>query len=243
MLATLAGLFTSIMNLIGAVPILFLKRSFKRVSDLGLGFASGVMLAASFTSLILPAIELGGILSTLLGVVLGAAAISIMDRLIPHMHAILGIEKGFSRLKAVWLFALAIMIHNMPEGLAVGVSIGSGDLAAGLALAIAIGIQNMPEGLSVGLSLISTEKYSKARAYLISTASGFVEFPLAIIGAIAVTIIHQIVPYAMGFAAGAMLFVVSDEIIPELHRLGKEKTITYSLIAGLMIMLYLDTLF
>jgi ZIP family zinc transporter len=180
----------------------------------------------------------------LLGVILGAAVISLMDKLIPHMHAVMGIERGSSRLKVVWLFILAITIHNMPEGLAVGVSMGSGDTAAGLALAIAIGIQNMPEGLSVGLSLISTEeKYSKPRAYLISTASGFVELPLAIIGAVAVTIIHQVAPYAMGFAAGAMLFVVSDEIIPELHRLGKERSITYSLIAGLVVMLYLDVLF
>jgi ZIP family zinc transporter len=243
-LGALAGLFTSIMNLLGAVPILFLRRSFRRISDLGLGFASGVMLAASFTSLILPGIELGGIMPVLLGVILGAAVISLMDKLIPHMHAVMGIERGSSRLKAVWLFILAITIHNMPEGLAVGVSMGSGDTAAGLALAIAIGIQNMPEGLSVGLSLISTEeKYSKPRAYLISTASGFVELPLAIIGAVAVTIIHQVAPYAMGFAAGAMLFVVSDEIIPELHRLGKERSITYSLIAGLVVMLYLDVLF
>ncbi len=241
-LGALAGLFTSIMNLLGAVPILFLKGSFRRISDLGLGFASGVMLAASFTSLILPGIELGGIMPVLLGMILGAAAISLMDKLIPHMHAIMGIEKGSSRLKAVWLFILAITIHNMPEGLAVGVSMGSGDLTAGLALAIAIGIQNMPEGLSVGLSLISTEKYSRSRAYIISTASGFVELPLAVIGAVAVTVIHQIVPYAMGFAAGAMLFVVNDEIIPELHRLGKERSITYSLIAGLIVMLYLDVL-
>ncbi|MEM1976963.1 MAG: ZIP family metal transporter [Nitrososphaerota archaeon] len=242
-LAALAGLFTSAMNLVGALPILFLKTSFRRVSDLGLGFASGVMIAASFTSLLLPAIELGGILPALLGVVLGAVTISLMDRLIPHMHAIMGIEGGSSKLKAVWLLVLAITIHNMPEGLAVGVGIGSGDIAAGLALAIAIGIQNMPEGLSVGLSLISAEKYGRVRAYLISTASGFVELPMAVIGAIAVTIIHQIVPYAMSFAAGAMLFVVSDEIIPELHRLGKERTITYSIIAGLLTMLWLDVLF
>lgn len=242
-LAALAGLFTSAMNLVGALPILFLKTSFRRVSDLGLGFASGVMIAASFTSLLLPAIELGGILPALLGVVLGAITISLMDRLIPHMHAIMGIEGGSSKLKAVWLLVLAITIHNMPEGLAVGVGIGSGDIAAGLALAIAIGIQNMPEGLSVGLSLISAEKYGRAKAYLISTASGFVELPMAVIGAIAVTIIHQIVPYAMSFAAGAMLFVVSDEIIPELHRLGKERTITYSIMAGLITMLWLDVLF
>jgi Predicted divalent heavy-metal cations transporter len=120
--------------------------------------------------------------------------------------------------------------------------VGSGDIAVGLAITIAIGIQDMPEGLSVGLSLISTEKYGRSRAFFISAASGFVELPLAIIGAIAVTIIHQIVPYAMGFAAGAMIFVVSNEVIPELHKLGRRKSITYSLIAGLIVMLYLDVL-
>ena len=242
LLATFGGLFTSILNMLGATPILFLRGgSDSRISDLGLGFAAGVMLAASFTSLILPGIERGGILPVLAGIVIGAILISLMDRLIPHMHALIGFEGLSTRLKAIWLFILAITIHNMPEGLAVGVGLGSGNLAAGTALMIAIALQNIPEGLSVGLSLLATGAYSRLKAYLASSLSGFVELPLAVIGALAVTSIHGIIPYAMGFAAGAMIFVVSDEIIPEVHRLGKEKLVTYSLIAGLILMLFLDT--
>lgn len=242
LMAALGGLFTSLLNMLGATPVLFLKRSVARLSDLGLGFAAGVMIAASFTSLIIPGIELGGVLPVLFGIVLGSAVISLMDKLIPHMHAIIGTEGLSSRLRAIWLFILAITIHNMPEGLAVGVSIGSGDLAAGLALMIAIGLQNIPEGLSVGFSLISAGSYSRVKAYFGSIVSGFVELPLAVIGAAAVILIHPIIPYAMGFAAGAMIFVVSDEIIPEVHRLGREKSVTYSLMMGLLVMLLLDTL-
>ena len=199
------------------------------------------MLAASFTSLIIPGINLGGIFPVLIGVGLGAILVSLMDKLIPHMHMIIGVEGISSRLRAIWLFILAITIHNMPEGLAVGVGLGSGDLPSGIALMIAIALQNIPEGLSVGLSLIATGSYSRWRAYLASSLSGFVELPLAILGALAVIWIRKLIPYAMGFAAGAMIFVVSDEIIPEVHRLGKEKAITYSLIAGLLVMLLLDS--
>ena len=243
LLATLGGLFTSILNMLGALPVLILREGDSKISDLGLGFAAGVMLAASFTSLIIPGIERGGILPVFIGIILGAVLVSALDKLIPHMHAIIGVEGPSLRLRAIWLFIFAITIHNMPEGLAVGVGLGSGDIAAGLALMIAIALQNIPEGLSVGLSLIATGSYSRKRAYLASSLSGLVELPLAMIGAVAVISIHQIIPYAMGFAAGAMLFVVSDEIIPEVHRLGKEKPVTYSLMGGLLLMLFLDAAF
>ena len=242
-LALLGGLFTSLLNLIGVLPIFFIREgSARRIPDYGLAFAAGVMLAASFTSLIIPAMDRGGVLPTLFGILLGAVAVSLMDKLIPHMHFIKGVEGRSSRLRAIWLFILAITIHNVPEGLAVGVGLGSGQLAAGIALMIAIGMQNIPEGLSVGLSLIATKEYGKSKAFLAATLSGVVELPLAVVGAAAVIAIHQILPYAMGFAAGAMIFVVSDEIIPEIHRLGKERMMTYSLIIGLMVMLLLDTM-
>jgi len=240
-LACLGGLLTSLLNAIGSLPVLVIKKPIGRLTDLGLGFASGVMLAASFTSLIIPGIEHGGILQVLLGIIAGTAAVSLMDKFIPHMHVIKGFEGASSKLRAIWLFTLAITIHNVPEGLAVGVGLGSGELAAGLGLMIAIGLQNVPEGLSVGLSLIATEKYSRWRAYLIAALSGIVELPLAVLGGATVIAAHQVLPYAMGFAAGAMVFVVSDEIIPEVHRLGREKVISYSLIIGLMLMLFLDT--
>ncbi len=241
LLAFFGGLFTTLMNMAGTFPILFVKKTESRITDFGLSFAAGVMLAASFTSLIMPGIEQGGVLPVLVGILIGAVVLSLMDKFIPHMHLIKGVEGKASRLQAIWLFVFAITIHNMPEGLAVGVGIGSGDIAAGIALMIAIGLQNIPEGLSVGFALTATKKYSRSQAFLAGNLSGVVELPLAVLGAAAVISAHQILPYAMGFAAGAMIFVVSDEIIPELHRLGKEKKLTYSLLAGLMIMLFLDT--
>ncbi len=241
LMAAFGGLFTSMLNMVGVLPLLLPIRSFGKISDPGLGFAAGVMLTASFTSLIIPGIRMGGILPVIIGVVLGSILISLLDKFVPHMHAIIGVEGMSTRLRAIWLFVLAITIHNVPEGLAVGVGLGSGDLVAGLALMLAIGLQNIPEGLSVGLSLLSTGSYSRPKAYLASTLSGFVELPLAVLGAAAVINLHPVIPYAMGFAAGAMIFVVSDEIIPEVHKIGREKLVTYSLVAGVLVMLFLDT--
>ncbi|MEM0079686.1 MAG: ZIP family metal transporter [Nitrososphaerota archaeon] len=207
----------------------------------GLGFAAGVMLAASFTSLILPGLEYGGLLPVIVGIFLGAFTVSLIDKILPHLHIIKGREGPSSKnLKAAWLFVIAITIHNMPEGFAVGVGFGSGDIASAIALALAIGFQNIPEGLSVGFSLISVNNYSRLKAYIISTLSGFVEAPLAILGAYLTSLSLMLLPYFMGFAAGAMIFVVSDEIIPETHSEGKERVATYSLIIGLVLMLTLD---
>jgi len=243
LLGFLGGLFGALLNTLGATPILFLRNPPRVYLDVGLGFAAGVMLAASFTSLILPGMEMGGALPVLMGIALGALTITSVDRILPHAHPIKGRE-GFpsSRLRAVWLFVIAITIHNLPEGLAVGVGFGSGNLLLAIGLMMAIALQNLPEGLSVGFSLLSTGGYSRLRAYLISVASGFVEPPLALLGAWAVTMARQLLPYAMGFAAGAMIFVVSDEVIPETHRLGHERRASYGLVAGLMVMLMLDLL-
>ncbi|MCS7125745.1 MAG: ZIP family metal transporter [Aigarchaeota archaeon] len=239
----LGGIIAALLNLAGATPVLFTRSYHKSFLNVGLGFAAGVMLAASFTSLIFPGIEYGGVLPVMVGIVLGAFAISLIDRLVPHLHFIKGREGPLSmRLKAIWLFVIAITIHNMPEGLTVGVGFGSGDIISGITLMFAIGFQNIPEGLSVGFSLISTGDYSRRRAFLVSMLSGFVEPPLAFLGAYLTHVFKQILPYFMGFAAGAMLFVVSDEIIPETHREGKERISTYGLITGLIIMLLLDVL-
>ncbi|RLE91980.1 MAG: ZIP family metal transporter [Thermoprotei archaeon] len=241
LLAVLAGSLTTALNAAGALPVLFLKKLPEKFLDIGLGFASGVMLAASFTSLILPGIELGGIAPAVLGILIGAYSVSLADHVIPHMHKIIGVEgKHTERLRAVWLFVIAVTLHNMPEGLAVGVGAGSGRAADALALAIAIGIQNIPEGLSIAFSLLSVKGSSRRKAFITSFLSGLVEFPLAIIGAVAVAYAHSILPYAMGFAGGAMIFVVSDEMIPETHRVGHERRATYGLIIGLVTMLVLD---
>lgn len=241
LMGLIGGTIGALLNLLGATPILFLKSYPRKLMDAGLGFAAGVMLAASFTSLILPGIAYGGLIPVVAGIIIGGVAITLIDSIMPHLHFVKGREgRMSSKLKAVWLFVIAITIHNIPEGLAVGVGFGSGDLLAGVSLMLAIGFQNIPEGLSVGFSLIATKEYDRKRAYTISIASGFVEPPLAFLGAYLTSMFKDLIPYAMGFAAGAMIYVISDEIIPETHRSGEERLSTYSLILGLIIMLILD---
>ncbi|MCD6563699.1 MAG: ZIP family metal transporter [Thermoproteales archaeon] len=243
LLGLLGGCITALLNAIGAIPVLFFKKLPERVSDIGLGFAAGVMLAASFTSLIVPGIEKGGINPVIIGIVLGALSVNFADMIIPHMHMIIGKEGiSSSRLRGIWLFVLAITLHNMPEGLAVGVGFGSGNLDDAVVLMLAIGLQNIPEGLSVGFSILAEGNKSRFYAFLIAIISGLVEPPLSLIGAATVAMAHQVLPYAMGFAAGAMIFVISDEIIPETNRVGHERYATYGLIIGFIIMLYMDVI-
>lgn len=234
----LAGLATGA----GALPVLFAKKVSDRMLDIMLGFSAGVMLAATFFSLIVPTIDLGGVWVAVGGIILGAVALHLVDRFIPHFHPALGMEGPSSRLSRVWLFALAITIHNFPEGLAVGVSFGSGDVAAGLVVALAIGLQNMPEGLAVALPLLR-EGYSRRRSLWYGTLTGLVEPVGGLLGVALVSIFSSILPWALAFAAGAMLFVVSDEIIPESHRKGFERQATFGLVAGFIVMMLLDCLF
>jgi ZIP family zinc transporter len=226
----------------GALPVLFVKKVSDRLLDVMLGFSAGVMLAATFFSLIIPAIDLSGVWVAVLGIILGAVALHLVDRFIPHFHPVLGAEGPPSRLSRVWLFALAITIHNFPEGLAVGVSFGSGDVAAGLVVATAIGLQNMPEGLAVALPLLR-EGYSRRRSLWYGTLTGLVEPVGGLLGVALVSVFYPILPWALTFAAGAMLFVVSDEIIPESHRKGFEREATFGLVAGFVFMMLLDCLF
>lgn len=236
--SSIAGLATGA----GALPVLFTKKVSDRLLDIMLGFSAGIMLAATFFSLIVPAINLSSVWIAVLGIIIGAIVLHLVDRFIPHFHPALGAEGPSSRLSKVWLFALAITIHNFPEGLAVGVSFGSGDVAAGLVVAMAIGLQNMPEGLAVALPLLR-EGYSRRRSLWYGTLTGLVEPVGGLLGVALVSVFHSILPWALAFAAGAMLFVVSDEIIPESHRKGFEREATFGLIAGFVIMMLLDTLF
>lgn len=233
----LAGLATGA----GALPVLFTKKVSDRLLDIMLGFSAGIMLAATFFSLLVPAIDLGGVWIAVLGIAFGAVALHLVDRFIPHFHPALGAEGPSSSLSRVWLFALAITIHNFPEGLAVGVSFGSGDIAAGLVVAMAIGLQNMPEGLAVALPLLR-EGYSRRRSLWYGTLTGLVEPVGGLLGVALVSIFHPILPWALAFAAGAMLFVISDEIIPESHRKGFERQATFGLVIGFIIMMLLDCL-
>ena len=250
------GIVIATLNLVGALLVLVWRDPSKRALDGALGFAAGVMLAAAFTSLIIPGIEQyagGDPIPTLVGVALGAAFLDRADRLVPHAHFLLtgrtrtdeadpstSLPLENERLVPVVLFILAITLHNMPEGLAVGVAFGSGDVENGIALMLAIGIQNIPEGLAVSVAAINAGLDRRFYAAFAGIRSGIVEIPLAVLGALAVSVVAPLLPYAMGFAAGAMLFVISDEIIPETHTRGYERIATLGVMAGVIVMLYLD---
>ncbi|MGB9757027.1 MAG: ZIP family metal transporter [Candidatus Bipolaricaulaceae bacterium] len=240
-LGLLGGCIITGLNALGALLVLVWPRPPARVLNGMLGFAAGVMLTASFTSLILPGIEEGGLWPVVAGLALGTAFLTLADRIIPHLHLERGRE-GISspRLRAVWLFVLAITLHNMPEGLAVGVGLGSGDLARGFGLTLAIGLQNIPEGLAVAASALGAGMGSTFYAGIVGIRAGLVEIPLALLGAVAVEVARPLLPYAMGFAAGAMLYVISDEIIPETHRQGRERLATLGFLLGAAVMLILD---
>ncbi len=241
-LGSIASLAAGLATGAGALPVLFTRRVSDRLLDIMLGFSAGVMLAATSFSLIVPAIDLSGPWVAVVGLLLGALVLHSIDRLIPHFHPFLGAEGPPSKLPRVWLFVLAIAIHNFPEGLAVGVSFGSGEVATGLVIAMAIGLQNMPEGLAVALPLLR-EGYSRGKSLGYGTLTGLVEPVGGLLGAAIVSISQPILPWGLAFAAGAMLFVVSDEMIPESHRKGFAREATLGLIAGFVIMMLLDCLF
>lgn len=238
------GLIITLMNTIGALAVLVYRRPSERLLDVALGFAAGAMLTASFTSLILPGVEYGGIVPVVVGLLLGAFGIDFADHHLPHLHAVMGSEGGATgRVKGVWLFILAITLHNAPEGLAVGIGFGAGEISNALNLMIAIGLQNIPEGLAVAVAAMSLGMGTYFYAGMVGIRAGLVEIPLALLGAWAVQFAQPILPYAMGFAAGAMLYVISDEIIPETHRKGHERMATFGTIIGIVVMLVLDIVF
>ncbi len=235
------GIVIVLLNTLGSLVVLFLRNITQKFLDASLGFAAGVMLAASFTSLILPGVEMGGVFPVLVGIILGALFLDFADHIIPHEHFIRGKEGiDVRRLKGVLLLIIAITIHNAPEGLAVGVGFGSGNLKEAITLMMAIGIQNIPEGMAVAFGAINAGYGKRLYAFYVGLRSGLVELPLAIIGASLVYFVKPLLPYAMGFAAGAMIYVISDEIVPETHRFGHERLATMGLMIGLVFMLFLD---
>ncbi|MEM1546314.1 MAG: ZIP family metal transporter [Candidatus Methanomethylicia archaeon] len=238
MASILAGLATGV----GALPVILVRKVSDSVLDILLGFAAGVMLAATAFSLLVPAIELGGPLVSAISLGIGALVIHFIDCFVPHFHPVAGAEEPSSKLPRVWLMIVAITIHNFPEGLAVGVSFDTGDIAAGLVIATAIGLQNMPEGLAVALPLLR-EKYSVFRAIGYATLTGLVEPLGGLLGLILVSISHYFLPWGLAFAAGAMLFIVADEMVPESHRKGFGREATFGFISGFIIMMLLDSIF
>lgn len=249
MLGFVGSLAAGMMTTVGALPALFGRLPSERARDTTLGFAAGVMLAASFFSLIIPSLEIsekmygeGAIPAgiAVAGILLGVAAVALLNRYLPHEHFVQGREgPTSSSLRRIWLFVIAITIHNFPEGLAVGVGFGSGDFSNGLSLAIGIGLQNAPEGLAVAVALIG-EGYSRSRAFTIASLTGLVEPIGGLLGAGAVSISEPLLPWGLVFAAGAMLYVISHEIIPETHRRGFQNEATAGLTIGLVLMLFLD---
>jgi zinc transporter, ZIP family len=249
LIGTLAALGAGLMTGVGALPVLFSRTTSERSNDAMLGFAAGVMLSASFFSLIIPAVESGkalhgSVLAASLiagaGIGLGAAAVAALNEVLPHEHFITGPEGADpGRIARIWLFVLAIAIHNFPEGLAVGVGFGSGEMGNGVALAIGIGLQNAPEGLAVAVALRGLG-YRRRTAFLVALATGLVEPVGGFVGVLAVQLFAALLPWALGFAAGAMLYVISHEIIPETHRGRNANAATAGLMLGLIVMMVLD---
>jgi len=242
MLGGLASLLAGLATGIGALPVFVVREVSEKLLDASLGFAAGVMLAATSFSLILPAIEIGGVWKATLGLVLGALFLVVAEKLVPHIHHVTGVKGPPTHLSKLWLFILAITIHNFPEGMAVGVGFGSGDIAAGTTLAVGIGLQNMPEGLAVALPLLR-EKSTRARAFFVALLTGLVEPIGGLLGISIVSVASVLLPYGLAFAAGAMLFVISEEIIPETHTRGNDREATIGVIIGFIIMMVLDTTF
>ncbi|MGF1495142.1 MAG: ZIP family metal transporter [Microcoleaceae cyanobacterium] len=241
-----AGLGTGL----GALPILFVQQITERVQGALLGFGAGVMLAATSFSLVIPSLEAAtsgadkhqftGATIVVIGILLGGAFLWFSHQYFPHEHFGKGPEgENLKNLKRIWLFVTAIAIHNFPEGLAVGVGFGGNDFANGTALTVGIGLQNLPEGFVVAIALL-TENYSRLSAFGIALLTGLVEPLGGLIGVGIVSTAESILPWAMAFAAGAMLFVISDEIIPESHSLGHEKEATVGVMLGFVVMMFLD---
>ncbi|MEM4656002.1 MAG: ZIP family metal transporter [Acidilobaceae archaeon] len=248
LLAMLMGTLAAIATTIGALPVLLVRYSksnpysLEKLLNAGLGFSSGVMIVASFTSLLLPSIEGGGLTISLIGFIGGALALAFINELIPHEHIFKGFEGpiGFKKIKTAWLVALAIILHNLPEGYSIGVA-SAYQTIDGLKVGLAISIQDVPEGLAVALPVLAITG-SKPLALIIAFFSGLSELITAIA---AVTIFGEyenILYLGLSSAAGAMIYVVSHEALPESHRTGREKEATIGFFIGFIIMLYLDTL-
>ncbi|TDA69932.1 MAG: ZIP family metal transporter [Clostridia bacterium] len=236
----LAGTATGI----GSLPIFFTRNIPKGLLDILLGFAAGIMLAATSFSLIIPAIEAGGggILGAgvaLVGILAGGVFLDQVDRVFPDTNLLGGPGKNHDNLRRAWLFVAAITVHNVPEGMAVGVAFAGGDMSNGLSIAVAIGLQNIPEGLAVALPLLR-EGYSRSAAFGVALASGLVEPLGGLFGVTVAKFAPPVLPLGLSFAAGAMLFVISHEIIPETQKGLASKPATHALMIGFVIMMFLD---
>lgn len=235
-------------TVIGAIIGFFFKNLSHKFNDIVLSFAAGIMLAASFLGLILPSLEYGGkygIVVTIAGIITGAIAMKFIDYLVPHLHKMAdndiephGRNKSLDK---VLLFVLAIAIHNFPEGIAAGVGFGAGNNGEAMVIAIGIALQNIPEGMVIIAPMLAAG-ISPKKTFFFASLTGLVEVVGTMIGYFAVSVSGAILPFALSFAGGTMLYVISDEMIPETHAHGSESGATFSLLAGLSLMLLMDFL-
>ena len=238
-------------TIVGALIGFAFKNISHKFSDIILSFAAGVMLAAAVLGLIIPSVEHGerygmpiALLITVAGIFVGALCLNLIDKLVPHLHALAGVESEEHRnegLSKVLLFVMAIAIHNLPEGIAAGVGFGSGDTSGALIIAGGIALQNIPEGMVIIAPMLAAG-VSKKRTLLIAALTGLVEVVGTLIGYLAVSVSVVILPFALAFAGGTMLYVISDEMIPETHAHGAQRGATYALLCGFALMLCMDFL-
>jgi len=234
-------------TVIGALLGFIFKKLSQKFSDIVLSFAAGIMLAAAVLGLILPAVDYGGkwgLPITVVGIFAGAVCLNLIDKLVPHLHRLVGSdieEHHNSSLSKVLLFVTAIAIHNLPEGIAAGVGFGSGNNSQALLIAGGIALQNIPEGMVIIGPMIAAG-VSPRRTFVCAMLTGVVEVIGTLIGYFAVSIASAILPFALAFAGGTMLYVISDEMIPETHAHGSQRGATYALLVGFCVMLISDVL-
>ena len=234
-------------TVIGSLIGFIFKTMSHKFSDIVLSFAAGVMLAAAVLGLIVPSVEYGGsfgITVTVAGIFAGAICLNMIDKLVPHLHKLVGVEQEShkdSSLNKVLLFVTAIAIHNLPEGIAAGVGFGSGNLNQALVIAGGIALQNIPEGMVIIGPMLSSG-VSKGKTFVCALITGLVEVVGTFIGYFAVSLANVILPFALAFAGGTMLYVISDEMIPETHAHGSQRGATYALLVGFCLMLVMDVL-
>lgn len=243
----LTGLCVGGATMLGGVIGFLFQNLSRRLGDLVLSFAAGIMLAAAILGLVLPGLSLGGRLSLLWsvgGIFSGALCMCYLERLIPHLHRLLGATDGSisekARLNRVLLFVSAIAIHNLPEGLAAGVAFGTGDRAQALLIAGGIALQNVPEGMVIIAPMLGAG-ISRRRTLLCALLSGLVEIVGTMLGYLAITLSTAVLPFALAFAGGTMLYVICDEMIPDIHAHDGRHSATWTLLAGFCLMLVFDT--
>ncbi len=247
-LVLLTALGVGSATVIGSLIGFIFRKTSHKFSDIVLSFAAGVMLSAAILGLILPALEYGGkygIIVTVIGIFTGALCLNLIDKLVPHIHKLVGADieehQNNANLSKVLLFVTAIAIHNLPEGIAAGVGFGTGNTADALMIAGGIALQNIPEGMVIIGPMLATG-VSPRRTFICAMITGLIEVVGTLLGYFAVSVASAILPFALAFAGGTMLYVISDEMIPETHAHGSERGATYSLLVGFCVMLISDVL-